>query len=137
MSGDLNELHSDMRPRVDAWRGDLHAEGLHENIYCTLRSGFDQAKLYAIGRTVPGKDVTDLRPMGKIVTNAKAGDSPHQYGLAIDWFLIVHGKADWTGTGREWDRAIELGAKHGLISLRPFESDHLQHEDWKRLAGVH
>lgn len=136
MNADLNELHSEMRPRVDAWLADCAVEGIVVMVYCTLRSGFNQALLYAIGRTTVGKDPTPLRPMGKIVTNAKAGESPHQYGLAIDYVVIVHGKADWSGTGLVWDRVIALAAGRGLTSLRPFESDHLQHDDWKKLAGV-
>lgn len=136
VSRDLNELHSEMRPMVDLWLGDLHAEGLQELITCTLRSGFDQAALWAKGRTVPGEDVTPLRPMGRIVTNARPGQSAHNFGLAIDFVIMDHGKPVWSGTGPLWDRAIELGMKRGMESLRPFESCHLQHRNWRELAGV-
>jgi peptidoglycan L-alanyl-D-glutamate endopeptidase CwlK len=44
----------------------------------TLRTFAEQDKLYAQGRTAPGKKVT----------NAKAGQSYHNYGLAIDICLL-------------------------------------------------
>jgi len=52
----------------------------------TLRTFKEQTDLYAQGRTVPGKKVT----------NAQAGKSFHNYGLAIDICLIIDGKeASW------------------------------------------
>jgi peptidoglycan L-alanyl-D-glutamate endopeptidase CwlK len=44
-----------------------------------------QNALYAQGRTTPGK----------IVTNAKGGQSFHNYGVAFDFVPIVGGKAQW------------------------------------------
>ena len=46
-----------------------------------LRTIDEQNNLYAIGRTIPGKKVT----------NAKGGKSYHNYGLAID-FAIMYDK---------------------------------------------
>lgn len=52
----------------------------------TLRTFAEQDELYAQGRT----------KAGKIVTNAKGGQSWHNYGLAIDIVLILDGKtASW------------------------------------------
>ena len=52
----------------------------------TLRTIKEQDELYQIGRTKPGK----------IVTNAKGGQSYHNFGLAIDLVLIIDGKnASW------------------------------------------
>ena len=51
-----------------------------------LRTFAEQDALYAQGRTKPGKKVT----------NAKAGQSIHNYGLAVDIVLILDGKtASW------------------------------------------
>lgn len=44
-----------------------------------LRTDAQQDALYAIGRT--------LTPEKKTVTDAKAGESPHNYGCASDWIL--------------------------------------------------
>lgn len=51
----------------------------------TLRTFKEQEELYALGRTKPGK----------IVTNARAGRSWHNYGLAVDIVLIVGGGVNW------------------------------------------
>lgn len=52
----------------------------------TLRTFAEQNELFAQGRTKPGK----------IVTNARAGRSFHNYGLAVDIALIINGtQASW------------------------------------------
>ena len=51
----------------------------------TLRTYSEQNALYNIGRSTPGQ----------IVTNAKAGQSYHNYGLALDFCIIEGGKASW------------------------------------------
>lgn len=65
----------------------------------TLRTFKEQNDLYAIGRTKPGKRVT----------NARGGQSYHNYGLAIDIVLIVDGKtAVWdTKTDFDGDRLAD------------------------------
>lgn len=55
---------------------------------CTHRSNEEQTKLYAQGRTAPGK----------VVTNAKAGQSKHNKkpSEAFDVAFRRNGKADWS-----------------------------------------
>lgn len=53
----------------------------------------EQSKLYAQGRTTPGK----------IVTNARAGASFHNYGLSIDFCLIIDGKEVSWDTKKDFD----------------------------------
>jgi peptidoglycan L-alanyl-D-glutamate endopeptidase CwlK len=57
-----------------------------------LRSWTEQDALYAMGRTAPGK----------IVTNVKGGYSYHNYGMAVDCVPSIHGSTSWpispTGT---------------------------------------
>lgn len=55
--------------------------------YIGVRSSKQQEDLYAIGRTVPGANVSPEHLMGDTVTNAKPDDSPHNYGCATDWCL--------------------------------------------------
>lgn len=57
----------------------------------TLRTFEEQDKLYAQGRTEPGN----------IVTNARGGDSYHNYGLAFD-FALLH------GTNISWDTKVDV-----------------------------
>ena len=55
-------------------------------IVSTLRTFAEQDELYAQGRTKPGKRIT----------NAKGGQSLHNYGVAIDFALLIDGKtASW------------------------------------------
>lgn len=76
-----------------------------------LRSFEEQEKLYAIGRITSGKKVT----------NAKAGQSIHNYGLAVDMCLIIYEKtANWD-TAKDWDNdqvadwyeCVKVFAKYG------------------------
>jgi len=50
------------------------------------RSVEDQDKLYAQGRSAPGN----------IITNAKGGQSYHNYGKAIDVVIMTNGQPDWS-----------------------------------------
>ena len=58
-----------------------------------LRTFKEQDELYAQGRTKAGKKVT----------NAKAGQSIHNYGLAVDICLIIDGKTASWDTAKDWD----------------------------------
>jgi peptidoglycan LD-endopeptidase CwlK len=87
-----------------AARGD----GFEVLIYCTLRLSFEQSELYALGRTVPGK----------IVTNAKPGKSLHNpdaFGKswAFDAVPMLNGKAMFHD-GALIDRMGLLGEGVGL-----------------------
>lgn len=57
------------------------------------RTDAEQTGLYAQGRTKPGK----------IVTWAKAGESIHNYGFALDIVLIIDGKEASWDTKKDWD----------------------------------
>jgi peptidoglycan LD-endopeptidase CwlK len=116
---------------VDPWLADCASAGLDILVTCTLRSMEDQAVLYAQGRTTPGR----------IVTNAKPGQSAHNYGLALDVVPIVHGKPDWSGNSPVWEQLASLGQGHGLQWLGApgsafIEQAHFQHPQWKTLAGA-
>lgn len=76
-----------------------------------LRTFEEQDALYAQGRTKPGKKVT----------NAKAGQSIHNYGFAVDICLIIDGKEASWDTAKDWDNdkiadwyeCVRIFAKHG------------------------
>lgn len=61
------------------------AQGVTLRITQGFRSIAEQNALYAQGRTTPGQ----------IVTNAKGGQSYHNYGLAFDVVMMNNGKAVW------------------------------------------
>ena len=71
MSRDLDLLHPEFRLMVDRWLAHCKAINLELVVTCTWRSPAEQAQLYAQGRTAPGK----------IVTNAKPGQSMHNVTL--------------------------------------------------------
>jgi len=93
----LEDLNPIARAKFIAWDKECEANGIDVLIYCTLRDSKDQNELYKIGRTVKGLGATKAKPMGKTVTNAKGGESLHQYGVAIDCVPLFHGKALWNG----------------------------------------
>ena len=59
-----------------------------------LRTFAEQDALYAQGRTKPGKKVT----------NAKGGQSVHNYGFAVDIALIIKDKEVSWDTKKDWDK---------------------------------
>ena len=59
----------------------------------TLRTDQEQNELYAIGRT----------KAGKIVTNAKGGQSIHNYGLAFDIVILYDKDNNGTFETASWD----------------------------------
>lgn len=72
-----------------------------------LRTFKEQEKLYALGRTkVNPVGKTSKKPIGNKVTNAKAGQSIHNYGFAIDICLIIDGKTASWETAKDWDNDL-------------------------------
>lgn len=68
-----------------------------------LRTIEYQNGLYALGRTKVNPDgKSSSKPLGNIVTKAMGGQSYHNYGLAVDFCLIVGGKATWE-TNKDFD----------------------------------
>lgn len=135
MSRSIADLRPEFRSKVLLWDMDMQTAGLDSLITCTARTGSQQDALWEIGRTVMGEHPSPEHPMGLVRTNAKAGQSAHGYGLAIDFVIMVHGKPDWSGDSPAWDKAIELAEARGMQSLRPMESAHLQDPNWKQLAA--
>lgn len=81
-------LHPKLRDEAYAIYSEI-VDALGSKVMCrfthTLRTFAEQDKLYSIGRT----------RAGRIVTNAKAGRSYHNYGLAIDIVLLHDRNNDW------------------------------------------
>lgn len=70
-----------------------------------LRTWQEQDDLYAQGRSKPGK----------IVTNAKGGQSWHNFGLAFDIVVLDSvGKAEWDTAHPGWKEAAKIGKSLGL-----------------------
>lgn len=72
---ELNKEFADRVEMVIEWI--LQSYGIEVEICSGVRTMTEQAQLYALGRTRRGRKVT----------NAKPGDSYHNYGLAVDLCL--------------------------------------------------
>lgn len=77
--------------------------GVEVRITQSLRTFSEQDKLFALGRTAPGQKVT----------NASAGQSLHNYGLAFDFVLMVNGEVSWN-VDKTWKMVAEAFKKQGF-----------------------
>jgi peptidoglycan L-alanyl-D-glutamate endopeptidase CwlK len=93
-SRDLEDLLYPVRVRAERFLLAAREHGLDILIYCTYRSPEEQDELYSRGRTKPGR----------IVTNARGGDSFHNHRCAFDFVPLVAGKPQWD------DKALYLKA---------------------------
>lgn len=102
----INELHPKLRPLAQtAWQECEDAMPDNVNLWIDQaeRTFAESDALYAQGRTAPGE----------IVTNAKAGQSYHNYALAWDFHMITNGKDDWQ-VGPLWMNVVAIMKKYGF-----------------------
>ncbi len=103
-SRSLNELLPAVcKAALDA-QAECNAAGLPHLITCTYRDGAEQDALYAQGRTKPGPKVT----------NARAGQSFHQWRVALDLYPMIHGKPDFSGNHPNWHKIAAIYMAHGF-----------------------
>lgn len=129
-SRDLKELLPVVRAKVDAFLASAKKEGIDLLVTSTYRDAESQNALYAQGRTTPGK----------IVTNAKAGQSWHNHRCAIDVVPIVNGKAVWNDAAM-WTKVGAIGKAAGLEwsgewTGKMKETAHFQYTGGKTLAQL-
>lgn len=109
------ELHPAIRTEVIDTITHLEMSSFPENVAVRIVQGLRtieiQNKLYAQGRTEPGK----------IVTNAKGGSSFHNYGLAIDFAMLYDGKLSWQigqdfdhDNVKDWDEVVNAFKEKGF-----------------------
>jgi peptidoglycan L-alanyl-D-glutamate endopeptidase CwlK len=84
-SRNLNDLHPKVKVLCEKFISECKKQNIDVLITSTYRDAASQNALYAQGRTAPGK----------IVTNARAGQSFHNWRVAFDFVPIVSGKAQW------------------------------------------
>lgn len=117
---DNAQLHPVMREPVRNLLERLNAEGMPFALFEAFRTPDRQRFLYQVGRT---------REMERgIITKARAWQSFHQYGLAVDIVLRPKGNWSWDDSGKNrqaWERLHALGRAAGLRSLS-FEKPHLE-----------
>lgn len=115
---DLEEvkLPDGLHPTVAEKRDNLVTRTSMAGIPILITAGFrsreEQDDLYAQGRSQPGN----------IVTNAKGGESLHNFGLAIDFALLnKQGEAIWdmeydgNANGKpDWDEVVTIAKDEGF-----------------------
>jgi peptidoglycan L-alanyl-D-glutamate endopeptidase CwlK len=110
-SRSLDDLYPRMKERTLAFLERCKAEGIDVLIYCTYRSNTEQNDLYEQGRTLPGKRVT----------NARGGQSAHNFTLdgkpaakAFDCVPLRGGKPMWSASDPLWKELGRIGKSVGL-----------------------
>lgn len=109
----LEDLHPVVRAMAEKFIDKCKAEGIEIIVTCTYRDNEMQDALYARGRTIKTEHGM---PVGK-VTNAKAGQSFHNYRLALDIVPLRNGKPVWGTKGADellWQRIGNIGESVGL-----------------------
>ena len=107
MSRRIEDLAPAVQQRAKSLVNAAKDAGVDLLITSTYRSNEEQAALYAQGRTKPGA----------IVTNARPGDSYHNWRCALDVVPLRNGKPVWGTTGPDgdlWRKIGELGESVGL-----------------------
>lgn len=110
----IESLHPKLR--FDVTKAIIEAESrLPKNCMIRIVQGLrtieEQNALYAQGRTVPGK----------IVTNAKGGSSYHNYGLAVDFVLMYDKDGNGTYETVEWKVNADWQAVVSVFESMDFE----------------
>ena len=107
MSRRIEDLVPAVQAKAKALLDAAKDAGVDLLVTSTYRSNEEQAALYAQGRTKPGA----------IVTNARPGDSYHNWRCAFDVVPLRNGKPVWGTTGPDgdlWRKIGEMGESVGL-----------------------
>lgn len=103
-SRDVSELHPKVAAMAKAFVQACDEKGIDLLVTSTYRDNESQNALYAQGRTTKG-----LR-----VTNAKGGQSWHNYRLALDVVPLRNGKCVWDSNDAVWKQVGLIGESVGL-----------------------
>lgn len=134
----LNLLHPKIRQSaIDAYNeAVIHTpNGVHPVVDQTYRTFEESQSLYDQGRTKPGQ----------IVSNAKPGQSYHNYALALDFHLQVNGRDVWDQDNPNWMTVVNIFKAHGFTWGGDFAGSfkdypHLENNlgyNWRALLALH
>ena len=134
MSKSLADLHPFVQEKAKALIAQAEAEGIRLLVTHTHRSFEEQEMLYAQGRTAPGK----------IVTNAKGGETPHNYRLAFDVVALDEaGQPWWDAPPPVWQALYRIAERVGLDALGDkwgeflsWDKGHFHEPGWRVLRAV-
>jgi hypothetical protein len=97
----ISEIHPLVKRKSDAIIADMQTLNQPVRLVEGYRSPERQTELYNQGRTT----------VGNKVTNAKAGESLHNYGVAVDF---VFRKEGYNATQEQWELLGQIGKRHGF-----------------------
>lgn len=103
----ISDLHPKVAEKAHAFIAACRDHGIDILITSTYRDNESQNALYAQGRTVAGP----------VVTNAKGGQSWHNYRLAFDVVPLRNGKPVWGMNGSDGDLWKHVGALGESVGL--------------------
>jgi len=103
-SRSLDDLLPAVKVRVEKFINSAKDAGIDLLVTSTYRDNESQNALYAQGRTKPGR----------IVTNAKGGQSFHNYRCAVDVVPLINGKPVWDAENDIWQKVGDFGIAAGL-----------------------
>ena len=112
-SRDINDLHPVVRGKAVGLKASCLDAGIDLLIISTFRDFESQDGLYAQGRTKPGH----------IVTNARGGQSFHNFHVAFDVLPLRSGKPVWGTSGNG-------------IDSDPTDDDKDDLELWQRVGAI-
>jgi peptidoglycan L-alanyl-D-glutamate endopeptidase CwlK len=120
-------LDPEFRAKLETFEKRLLESGIRVKMTCGYRSIEEQNRLYALGRTQPGK----------IVTNARGGRSWHNFGLAADYAFVIGGQLTWNGPWKVFGRiAKECGLEWGGSWTKFPDRPHVQWRKGKSLTEL-
>lgn len=117
-SRDIDDLVLELRPQTRTLIDNCRRRGIEMRPYETLRSPFEQGKIWRQSRTREQvqRKIQEFQDAGaaflafclesvgpqsgRYVTDAPPGLSWHQWGEAFDSFWVVEGAAEWSTTRR-------------------------------------
>jgi len=124
----LTTVYPELARRMRTADDMMTSLGFRLEISSGLRTFAEQRMLYLKGRDLLGNIVDPT----KVVTHAKAGESYHNFGLAVDYFFEnIDGMAIWApefpGYGKMTEVAESLGLTCGVRWPEPkTDPDHIQ-----------
>ena len=129
-SRSLDDLLPAVKVRVEKFINSAKDAGIDLLVTSTYRDNESQNALYAQGRTKPGR----------IVTNAKGGQSFHNYRCAVDVVPLLNGKPVWDAENDIWQKVGDFGIAAGLEWAGNWtkfrEMPHFQYTDGLNLADL-
>jgi len=111
----IGNVHESVKARVLEIIQKAYEEDIYVQFSSGLRSFKEQADIFGQGRPWYKWNGEKCGSDGNVVSNAMPGQSVHNYGLAVDYFLVSKDGQDaiWT-VNRKWKRVAEIAKGMGF-----------------------